>query len=75
MVIRMLVEKPQSKSDYNNSDRYQENKRSDHNYYSLSFFNSFTNAGIIAIIIIKNGSVAAIEMVCNGFKLPAESRM
>ena len=31
--------------------------------YSFSFFSSFTNAGIIAIITIKNGSVAAMEIV------------
>lgn len=42
-------------------------------FYYISFFNSLINAGHIAIIINKNGSDAAIEMVCKGFRLPAAS--
>ena len=40
--------------------------------YCFSFLSSFTNAGHIKIIIIKNGKDAAIEIVCSGFKLPAD---
>lgn len=44
-----------------------------HTSYFFSFFSSLTSAGHIAIIMNRNGSDAAIEIVWSGLRLPTDN--
>lgn len=41
--------------------------------YVFSFINSFISPGTIAIMINRNGRDAAMDTVCNAFKLPTDN--